>query len=188
MVVKCSGPKFDNLKNPFTGEKMHVQMSISASGVMKFFAPDEYSPNKYFKTAEEAFRMYDRVDGVEGLKRGKMIVCPYTGDPLTLVHNELGYHYTGGFVPSMMHDRDWFLYYASMRNGKSEYPKPKGPAPRVEKVKRAQITKGMRKHAAEMKTELTQQGIETAESVMKEIDSKFGLEKSSTVSMHGATK
>lgn len=188
MIYDCSGPRFGELKNPYTGEKILVKMSVSKTGRVKFFAPDTYSPAQFFKTAKEAYRHWNRVNGVEGMKDRKVITCAYTGKPMSLEHTTEGYHYVGGVDLRMFYDRGMFLYYATMRNGVSEYSRPV-PEVRVRKpAEHGTITKTMRKHASEMKTDLTQEGIERAEKTMKDLDSRFGLEKSSTVSMSRSKK
>ena len=70
----------------------------------------------------------------------------------------------------------------------SEYPEP-SPEERVgAPAPKGKITKRQAKHADEMKTELTEEGIRTAEGIMKELKGKFGIEGSSTVSMAGKGK
>ena len=189
MIYPCSGPRFGTIKNPYTGETMRVKMCTLPNGAVKYFVPDTYSPTEVFPTAEEAYRHWNRVNGVEGLKSGKPLVCAYTGKALTVVKTDDGYHYEGGFNTHLMYDRPVFLYYVTMRNGKSEYPKPE-PDVRVEKPQvRGEITAGMRKHADEMKTELTDDGIATAESALKQVDSGvMKLDRSSSVSMHSSKK
>ena len=184
MIYECSGPRFGELKNPYTGEKILVKMSVSSAGKVRYFAPDTYSPAQYFPTAKEAYRRWNMKDGVEGMRDGSPIVCAYTGKPMTLEHDENGYRYSGGLDLHMFFTRSEMLYYAAMRDGVSPYPEPVDESVRVEKpAEHGKITKRQAIHAEEMKTDLTQEGIETAEKVMKEIDRKVGLEKSSTVSM-----
>lgn len=190
MTYDCSGPRFGELVNPYSGERILVKMSVSRTGRVRYFAPDTYSPAQFFPTAKEAFRHWNRVNGVEGMKDRKPIVCAYSGRPLTLEHTAEGYHYVGGVDLHMLYDRGEFLYFAAMRDGKSPYPAPAGEDVRVEKpAERAEITKTMRRHADEMSTDLTQDAIDMAEKTMSEIDAKVGgLEKSSTVSMAVSVK
>lgn len=189
MVFDCSGPRFGAMRNPYTGEVMRVKMSTSSTGRIRFFAPDTYSPTNVYPTAKEAYRNWNRENGVEGVKDGKEIVCAYTGRPMHLVRTPDGYCYEGGFNIHMMYDRPTFLYYATMRNGRSEYPEPVPEEPRVERpVQHGKVSKRQAKHAEEMRTELTEEGIRTAEGIMKELKGKFGIEGSSTVSMTGKGK
>lgn len=185
MTYDCSGPRFGELVNPYSGEKILVKMSVSRTGRVRYFAPDTYTPAQFFPTAKEAFRHWNRVNGVEGMKEGRPITCAYSGRPLTLEHTADGYHYTGGIDLHMLYDRGEFLYFAAMRDGKSPYPAPSGETGRVEKpAERAEITGTMRRHADEMSTDLTQDALDLAEKTMSEIDAMAGgLEKSSTVSM-----
>ena len=184
MIYECSGPRFKNILNPYTGEKVLVCMSVSSAGRVRFFSPDTYTPAQSVSSPEEAYRRWNRVNGVEGMKTGRPIVCAYTGKPLVLVKDSEGCHYEGGVDLRMLMTRERFLYYATMRDGVSQYPEPVDGELRVEKpAVRGKITAGMRKHAAEMATGLSQDGIDTAERTMKELKDKFGIEGSSTVSM-----
>ena len=188
MVFDCSGPRFGAMKNPYTGEIIRVKMSTSSTGAIRFFAPDTYSPTNVYPTAKEAYRNWNRVNGVEGVKDGKPIVCAYTGRPLRLVKTDDGFCYEGGFNIHLMYDRPTFLHFATMRDGVSEYPEP-SPEERIgAPAPKGRITKRQAKHADEMKTELTEDGIRTAEGIMNELKGKFGIEGSSTVSMAGKGK
>lgn len=188
MIVDCSGPRFESLKNPFTGLTVRTKMSIATNGRIRFFAPDEYSPAKFFPSAREAYRQYNRVEGVEGLRAGQHIVCPYTGRPLSLEHTDDGYRYVGGFNPGLLVTREEWLYQASMRNGVSAYPKPEGSEARVAPVsRRAEITEAARKHADEMKTELSDEALERAENTLRTLKTRgFDIGASETVSMSSA--
>lgn len=169
MVYECSGPRFDQLKNPYTGEPMHPKMSVSATGRLRFFAPDTYTPSQPFPTAKEAYRAWNRVNGIEGLKDTQPIVCAYTGKPLHLVHDDEGFHYEGGYDPRLMMDRPTFLYHAAMRDGKSMYPAPT-PEKRVDKPQEIGRTKdcAAARHVEEHKAELTEDTIRTAEDIMRQ--------------------
>lgn len=184
MTTVCSGPRFESLVNPYTGERIATVMSV-AGGRIRFRAPDTYSTSDYFPTAEDAYRHYNRVNGTEGLRSGKPIVCAYTGRPLTLEHDEYGYRYSGGFNPKLFYTRDEWMYYASMRGGSTRYPMPGGdPSPRVTRPVRPVITASARRHAEEMRTELTDDAVKLAEKTMAELRDKGLVTKgSSTVSM-----
>lgn len=188
MVTVCSGPRFESLKNPFTGLTMRTKMSVSSSGKVRYFAPDEYSPFTYFDTAKEAYRHYSRVNGVEGMRSGKL-VCPVTGNVLRLEHDDRGYHYVGGFNPAMMYSyADWF-YYASMRDGVTKFPKPKEDN-RVSAVPKApKVTKAARRHAEEEAVNLTEDAVKLAEKSLSDLKSRgFDIPGSSTVSMSRRSK
>lgn len=168
MIYDCSGPRFDKILNPYTGKPLHPKMSISGRGRIKFFAPDTYSPAQPFPTAKDAFRAWNRVNGVEGLKDHQPITCAWTGKAMKLVHNAEGYHYEGGYDPHMMLDRANFLYFATMRGGNSEYPKPSGLESRVDKPsEKGEITKRMKEHADANRTELSDEAVATAEAIMQ---------------------
>ena len=182
MIYECSGPRFDSLKNPYTGEPLHPRMSVSSGGRILFFAPDTYTPAQPFPSARDAYRAWNRVDGVEGLKDGRPVTCAYTGKAMHLVHDGLGYRYEGGYDPRLLLGRQAFLYYASMRDGRSEYPPP-GPESRVDKPAAAGRTQDCTaaRHVEEHKAEVTEEAVKTAEEIMKK--HKDDVEPSSTVSM-----
>lgn len=184
MVYECNAARFRGLKNPYTGEDVRVKMVVTKDGTSKFFAPDTYTPSEVFRTAADAFRHWNRANGVEGVKSGKPVVCAYTGDPLKPVRTPDGYCYEGGFNPHMLYDRDTFIYYMRMRDGVSGFPAPTGVAqPRVDKpVEQGRVTKSMRRHANEMKCELSDDALHTAEKILNDIEAKgLKLERSSTV-------
>lgn len=187
MVYECSGPRFDKILNPYTGEPLRPRMSVSPRGRIRFFAPDTYSPAAPCPTAQAAFRAWNRRNGVEGLKDTEPIVCAWTGKPLHLVHDDSGYHYEGGYDPRMLFDRPTFLYYATMRNGVSEYPKPE-PEARVDRpADRGRVTEAARRHADESRVELTDDAVHLAESIARR--HRDVLEPGpATVSMAGARK
>lgn len=183
MIYDCSGPRFDKILNPYTGKPLRPKMSVSGRGRIKFFAPDTYSPAQPFPTAKDAFRAWNRVDGVEGLKDHQPITCAWTGRAMKLVHDADGYHYEGGYDPHMMLERGDFLYFATMRNGESEYPKPNGHIPRVDKpAEKGEITKRMQKHADESRAELSDEAVKTAERIMQQHKGTLGP-GNATVSM-----
>ena len=188
MVYECSGQRFDGLLNPYTGKPLRPKMAVTAQGRIRFFAPDTYSPAQPFPTANAAFRAWNRVNGVEGLKDGSPIVCAWTGRPLKLVHDGEGWHYEGGYDPHLMFSRAEFLYYATMRDGRSEYPEPGKKELRVDKPQeRGEVTKEMRRHADEARTELSDEAVKTAEEIMQK--HRGDLEKGeTTVSMHVSGK
>ena len=74
MVFDCSGPRFGAMKNPYTGEIIRVKMSTSSTGAIRFFAPDTYSPTNVYPTAKEAYRNWNRVNGVEGWQADRLCV------------------------------------------------------------------------------------------------------------------
>lgn len=180
MIYDCTGPTFEGLKNLYTGEPLGAKMSVTATGRMRYFAPDTYSPSDFFPTAKDAYRAWNRVDGVEGLKDGQPLVCAYTGDPLKLVHSENGWHYEGGFDPHLLRNRAEFLRFATMRAGLS--PRPDTRDTRVDAPpRRGQVTPGMKRHVEETKAELGEDSVEAAEAILQK--HRNDIEGSGTVSM-----
>lgn len=116
--VLCTADEFKALRCAYTGEPYDVYMLVVPGQPPKFHAPNAYSPSQPFETAEKAYRMWNRVDGVEGLKSGRPITCAYTGEMLAAASDRDGHWLTGGFDPRMFHSRADFLRYATMRDGK----------------------------------------------------------------------
>lgn len=169
MIHNCTGPVFDGLRNPYSGEPLRPRMTVSSSGSAKlrFFAPDTYSPTDPQPTARDAYRLWNRVDGVEGLKDGCPVVCAYLGTPLKLEHDERGWWYSGGLNVRLMRTREDFLAAVTMRGGKPTGPAPE-PVSRVEMPPReGRITKRMKRHADDARAELTDDAVHTAEKVVK---------------------
>lgn len=191
MVYDCDSIRFRGLKNPYTGEHVRVKMVVMKNGSARFCAPDTYSPSEIFPTAKEAFRHWNRVDGVEGLKTDKPVVCAFTGHPLSPRRTEDGFCYSGGFNPHLLYDRDTFLYYMHMRDGVSDLPPPDGKEPSrvVQPPVQGRVTRRMKKHAEEMQCELTDEALSMAEKTLNDIEAKgIKLERSSTVSMSKGLK
>lgn len=181
MVYKCSGPRFGNIENAYTGEIMSVMMRVSPKGDIKVFAPNTYSTSDFFPSAKEAYRAWNRVNGIEGLKDNTPPVCAYTGKPLQLEQTEDGWHYVGGFDPHLFYDRATFLRFATMRGGVAVYPE--ASASRVDAPPReGKVTEAMKKHADEQRTELHDDSVKHAEETLKSRPDLFDL-KSDTVSM-----
>lgn len=137
--VLVTSEEFKKLKNPYTGLPMRVVMVVgSGSDPLFHAAKEEYSPSQEQESPKRCYDLWNRVDGVGGMKDRQLIRCAYTGEPLSLVHTETGCRYDGGFNPHMLYSREEFLYRASMRGGVSKYPKP-GERDRVEYVRRVDI-------------------------------------------------
>ena len=185
MVYECTGPRFEGILNRYTGEPMKVRMAVSRDGRTRYFSPDTYSTADRFPTAKEAYRAWNRVDGVEGLKDGRPITCAYTGVPLKLVHDELGWGYAGGFDPHLLYSRADFLRLATMRDG--EAARPGGQDVRVDAPpRRGRVTDAMRRHAEETAPALDEDSVRTAEAILQKHRADVG--DSPTVSMHVPAK
>lgn len=111
---------FRNLKNPYTGEAMHVKMLVG-SGEPKFFCPDTYSTAMRFPGGREMYAAWCRTDGVLNTREGEPIRCAYTGEFLTPEQDDGGHYFSGGFDPRIPRPKDEFLHFAWMRKGESPY-------------------------------------------------------------------
>lgn len=123
-ILETTAEKFRGLVNPYTGEPIKVKMSVPPTGRPLFFAPDTYSHARHYPTAKEAIDAWDCENGVTGVKDRSCLVCPYTGQPLTVRHDVAGYYLEGGFDPRRLVSDDEFLYYATMRGGHTDRPAP----------------------------------------------------------------
>ena len=126
-ILDVTAPAFRGIKNPYTGEPVKVRMLVPKTGKPLFFAPDDYSVRDRYPTRREAVFAWNRVDGVGGMKDNQPFRCAYTGETLRPVSNGAQAWFEGGFDPHLLRSREEFLYYATMRDGVSKYPKP-GPA------------------------------------------------------------
>lgn len=139
--VPVTSEEFLKLKNPYTGLTMKVVMVVTGTGNPMFHAAQsEYSPSQEQESAQRCYDLWNRVNGVSGVKSSQQIRCAYTGETLSIVHTDTGCRYEGGFNPHMLYSREEFLYRASMRGGVSKYPKP-APVSRVTQVKRIETPK-----------------------------------------------
>lgn len=142
-VVDCTSTEFDGLTNPYTGSPIKTKMVITLDGNAFFYAPDTYSTSQVFDSMAEAHRNWSCVNGVAGCRPdGVPAKCAYTGEVLE-PHDGC---YLGGFDPTSFHTREEYLYYVTMRDGKSKYPKP-GSDARV--TKPAEFTPVSTTHAPE---------------------------------------
>lgn len=139
--VHVTGEEFLKLKNPYTGLPIRTIMVVTGTGDPLFHAdPSEYATSDEQETAQRCYDLWNRVNGVGGMKNGQQIRCAYTGETLTIVHTATGVRYDGGFNPHMLYRREEYLYRASMRGGVSKYPDPNKIKPdRVTQVKRTEI-------------------------------------------------
>ena len=183
MMYDCDGVDFDGLTNPYTGERLAVKMLVLPNGKVLFASPDAYAPSVHrAESSVEAFRLWDRVGGKEGLRSAQHapVACAWTGEPLSMTRTDRGWALLGGFDPTVFRPRDEFLYYAEMRGGISPRPKP-GAAPRVEQPAReGRITERHRQGVDERAAKLDEDSVKAAEGIMKQV----GAEPSPTVSMH----
>lgn len=179
MESKCTAAQFTALTNAYTGEPLDVWLSTTCTGRVRFFVKGAYSPARRVATAELAYRLWNRTNGIEGTKDSQPIVCAYTGKPLVLRHDESGYWYEGGFDPAAMYSREQLLYFASMRKGVSKYPKP-GPEVRVVRATEAPALK----RKASAGAELTDEAVAVGEQIAVKFKNELGMSASSHVSMH----
>lgn len=173
-IVDCTGRAFADLTNPYTGERMLVQMLVTKSGEPRFFAPRGYSTSQRFGTRDDAYAAWARSEGVDGARAGQPLVCAYTGKPLVLCHDETGWWFDGGFDPRMFYSRSEFLYFATMRDGVSKYEKPG-------LMSHVGITKERQKAPESHETRMLDGSLETAENVMHKVG--FEPERKTQVSM-----
>ncbi len=164
-TVLCTGAAFRGLTDPYDGSKLAVVMTVGR-GAPLFAAPRAKSPAARFPAAEER----------DAAWRGPL-VCAYTGEPLEPVSDEFGHSFSGGFDPRRFRPRAEFLYYATMRGGRSAYASPSAE-PRVASV-RAKPDRQVLAHPVETRDE----ALDFAEQAMK--DAKFAPPRKTRVSVKG---
>lgn len=174
--VVCTADEFKDLRCPYTGEPLEVRMLIVPGQPPRFHAPSAYSPAEPCSSPEEAYRRWNRVDGVEGLKSDTPVVCAYTGAPLSPAHCPDGYFFNGGFDPRMFHSREDFLRLASSRGGVSSWS---GTDSRVEAVPPDMTPEKPR----EIDTDPTDEALHIAEKVLEKHRDDLPPQASTTVSM-----
>lgn len=176
MIVEVTSSRFGGLVNPYTGEGIVVKMTVPKTGVPKFFAPDTYSPGIPFVTAKDACDAVQRRGGKRIVPNG-VPSCAYTGEPLEIQNVEgLGWFYVGGFDPRVPRSAEEFLYYATMRDGVSDRPKPAADESRVGYVEPefdAPVTTD--------EPERTEEAHQIAKGVVDQFKDKVGMKNERTV-------
>lgn len=174
--VLCTADEFKALRCPYTGKPYDVYMLVVPGQAPKFHAPDAYSPSQPFESAEKAYRMWNRVDGVEGLKTGRPIICAYTGEMLAAASDRDGHWLVGGFDPRVFHSRADFLRLATMRDGKAvrdaEDSRVEATPVDMTPVKKRQID-----------TDPTDEAVKIAADVLQQHKADLPTQASTTVSM-----
>lgn len=162
-TLRAESPEFTSLTDAYTGERLDVFMVATPDGP-KFCAPDAESPRRVWTVEEPPMR-----------------TCPYTGEALTLHHLPSGWLMIGGFDPRLPRAREEFLYYATMRNGKSRYPKPSGL--RAEATLRVgRVTRRQWAHADKAQPRIDEFHVHSIEKSLAPF--KGDIPGSSTVSMY----
>ena len=142
--VSASQVYFKNLKCAYTGQPMSVKAISRGSAPAMFFSPDAFDPTFFRDTSQELFAMLGTRDGVRGAARnGGELVCPYTGNQMTINHAAgLGFQALGGFSPSTpVADPVAYARAVMSRKGKVSPKAPKAqPPPKV--AARAPVEKG----------------------------------------------
>lgn len=181
--VKCNAPEFRDLTCPYTGKPLEVYMLVTPGCSPKFHVPNPpYTIAQPYETAEKAYEMWNRVNGVGGLKAGQPITCAFTGKALTVHKCSSGYYYSGGFDPRMFYSRETFLKKITARDGVSPYDN--ADESRIEAV--PPDNKPIYKR--EFDTDPTDDALHLAEQVLQKHKDELPSQASTTISMAGATK
>lgn len=178
--VLCTAEEFKALRCPYTGKQLEVYMLVVPGQPPKFHAPEAYSPAQPYRTPETAYRMWNRENGIEGVKTGLPITCAYTGKVLAAASSREGHYFTGAFDPRMFWSREDFLRLASSRAGVSKYG-AETPS-RVEAVPPDMTPVKPR----EIDTDPTDEALKIAEGVLKKHEADLPPQASVTVSMAAA--
>ena len=185
MTTKVTSEAFANLKNPYTGEPLAVQMTVVPGRDPMFSCPDTYSTADVYPSKKECIAAWDRKSGVSGLRTNKPIRCAYTGEALALVKTALGWRFSGGFDPHMFYDRDEFLRLATMRDGVPGYVPPKTRMRVTSVPPKARVTESMRRTADARKPSLDEGKISELEGRLNKIGVRVN---SGSVSMSAGRK
>ena len=145
---------------PFTGKPLEVHMIIQP-GMILYSAPDAFSLREPVQGLNQVLNRASMRNGIEGVVSGKdAMIDPYTGEALTLhAGGDSVCFFSGGFNPRRGYSSlEEFVYYASMRMGKSKIQKP-GSIDQVVEVKK-------HRHLKEKVVEPSQPSLEVAEKLI----------------------
>ena len=181
--VLCTAPEFRKLKCPYTGDPLVVYMRIAPGRRPLFHAPQAFTPGQDFPTPEALYRAWNRRDGVEGARSGMPVVCAYTGEMLSLVRDETGCHYAGGFDPRRFRERGEFLRLASSRAGMATLD----PGPDDARVEPGRERPDVRARST-ASDEPSEEGVRLAADVLEKHKDLLPAQASSTVSLSVAPK
>lgn len=146
------------LKCAYTGREIAVRM-IGTGSACLYFSEDAFDPGDWHATPAALLTALGTRDGiVNAAREGAELVCPYTGEKMTLRHDPVfGYGVTGGYRPSRP-VTDPFLFARMMMTRKGVAPKNAPKPVRVslteaaepeEDVDRAEISTDAAMQAAE---------------------------------------
>lgn len=126
--ITVTAPEVQNLRCPFTGRKLVVQMHVNP-GSVTFSAPDAFSLKAPRKCLNDLLDDASQRNGVFGaVARDSAWVDPYTGERFQLRELPDGsVFFTGGFNPRMAcKTLGEFIYRATMRDGHTDMEPPAG--------------------------------------------------------------
>jgi hypothetical protein len=162
LQIQAESSEFVDLTDAYTGVDIKVYMKPTPDGPL-FFSPDATSPRALLTTEL------------------KVQTCPYTGETFKKHKVASGWFMSKGFDPRLPRQREEFLYYVTMRDGKSKYPKPSGL--RVETVLRSErISKKRQAHVDKSRPQIDEFHVHSIENSLKPF--KDIIPGSSTVSMY----
>ena len=159
--VIVTSREFDGIRNPYTKEPMRVKMVVGCGPEPLFHAPDTFTTNDLQDTPKRLYELWSRVDGRQGIRSGAP-KCAYTGESMTVAEFDGGYHFIGGFNPRVLRTREEFLYYATMRNGVSKYPKPSETVRVTKPNEIAKPSESQKRHAESVTPGVSQESIDIA--------------------------
>ena len=97
---------FRGLKCAYTGKPVTVRVVASAGRMPCYFSPDAFDPAvDAFPTAVDLFKALSQRDGVAGIApEDRALVCPYSGERMTLTRSAAGFTAVGGFSPARLYE------------------------------------------------------------------------------------
>jgi hypothetical protein len=130
--VPASQTYLRNLKCAYTGKPIKVLMVSAGEAPPRYFSPDAFDPSDVFETSAELFAQLGTRDGIRGAaKNGAELVCPYTGEQMSVQKvPACGFQAVGGFHPmAPMDDPIEFARAMMTRNGVAPKDAPKKSPP-----------------------------------------------------------
>ena len=129
MEVKVTSKLVSGLKDGFTGRPLEVFMTVKPKSPPMYYCPKAFSVHVPYDTLMHLQDAVSMKDGISGVRDSVHPTCPYTGADLKLrVFPDGSYAFTGGLNPrrAFMSLED-LVYHLSMRDGKTDVPKPGKP-------------------------------------------------------------
>ena len=110
---------FKGLTCPYTGRPVSVRVIAAGRDRPMYFSPDAFDPSSVQESPVKLLELAGTRNGIAGaLTNGNELICPYTGNRMSIRQVPGGYCLKGGFSPSSpQHDLYKFASDMRMRGG-----------------------------------------------------------------------